>query len=326
MGSRTTSLNAAKPSTIFEKGRSQVGSQSVSVIIPTFNRANLLMRAIKSALSQDYAPAEIVVVDDCSSDDTKTKIASYSGVIKLIYTRLEKNSGGAVARNAGIRIASSKYVAFLDSDDEWLPEHLRVLAKAAERQSGDFVVASSAIKVGVKPRVLPIREYPEGLGLSEKLHFVLSAELAFQTSTLFMPRITALKYMFDPHLRRYQDWDLVCRLIECNVPIALLPDATIRYYPAVAGNITRTRAEQPSLRFLAKHRANMSKKTVARFVALQIMRRRRIGIRMVKYLLGAVMSGGLSLKEFIFYTKESLLADTFSDAAMGHLGGNLRHR
>ena len=313
-------MNAVKASTVSEVG--QVGSRAVSVIVPTFNRAHLLMRAIKSALSQDHAPAEIIVVDDCSSDDTKTKIASYSGVIKLVYTRLEKNGGGAVARNAGIRIASSKYVAFLDLDDEWLPEHLRILTNAAERQSGDFAVASSAIKAGIKPRVLPGREYPESLGLSEKLHFVLSAELAFQTSTLIMPRTTALKYMFDPHLRRYQDWDLVCRLIERNVPIVLLPNTTVKYYPAVAGNITRTRAEQPSLRFLVKHRADLSKKTIARFVALQIMRRRCIGISMVKYLLGALVSGGISLKEFVYYTKESLFANNFSDTATGQPQGN----
>jgi glycosyltransferase involved in cell wall biosynthesis len=302
-GSNVPAGNAAVPDVI--------GPHSISVIVPTYNRSLLVVRAIRSILAQAYRPAEIIVIDDCSSDDTQGVIAAYAGDVPLVSVRLAKNGGGAVARNAGIVRAKGDYIAFLDSDDEWQPDHLRVLMRAAVRQLGDFVIAGSALRIGKKPRVLPGRDYPERRSVAVKLQFVLSAALAFQTSTLLMPRETALRFMFDPHLRRHQDWDLVFRMIKSGVAIVLLSDATTRYYtPQVenAANVGISRSLLPSVRFLAKHKASMSAKTKARFVALQIMRRRGMGIGIVRYLLYAMMLGGMSVREFVYYTREALLA------------------
>jgi glycosyltransferase involved in cell wall biosynthesis len=289
-----------------------IGGHSVSAIVPTFNRSQLLARAIRSILGQTYRPIEIIVIDDYSSDDTQGAIAAYSGDIPLVYIRLERNSGGAVARNAGIIQAAGEYVAFLDSDDEWKHDHLLALMREALRHSGDFAVASSALRIGKTPRVLPGREYPQRRSITEKLHFVLSAALAFQTSTLLMPRQTARRFMFDPQLRRHQDWDLVFRMIESDIAMVLLSEATIKYHtPDVekVRNVSTSRSELPSLRFLAKHKARMSAKTEARFVTLQIMRRRHIGFRMIGYLLHATMVGGMNIKELVYYARESMLAE-----------------
>jgi glycosyltransferase involved in cell wall biosynthesis len=286
----------------------EIGQHSVSVIVPTFNRSQLIGRAIRSVLNQTFRPAEIIVIDDCSSDDTESVISAYSGAIPLIYTRLEKNSGGAVARNVGILKANGEYVSFLDSDDEWHQDHLLFLLRAAVRQAGHFAVASSAIRIGGrKPRALPGREYPQRQGVTQKLHFVMSAPLAFQTSTLLMPQQTARRFMFDPRLRRHQDWDLVFRMIENDVPMLLLPDVTINYYVPGVDGVSQTRSELPSLRFLVKHKDHMGSKTIARFVATQIMRRRHKGFRAVKYLLCAMISGGMGLKVFTYYVKEACL-------------------
>jgi len=283
------------------------GEASISVVIPTFNRSHLLNRAIGSVLDQTHPAAEIIVVDDASSDDTSLMIARYAGAVPLVYTRLDRNGGGGVARNAGIRKASGHYIALLDSDDAWDPDHLRTLLKAAAARSGHFVVASSALVRGRKTRVLPGYRYPQDRSIAAKLHFVTTAELAFQTSTLMMPRQTALEFLFDPHLRRYQDWDLVFRLIENNVALTLLPGATTIYHPAKAGNISSTRSNLPSLRFIAKHGSAMSRRTMARFVALQIMRRRGSRIRLIRHLLLALLLGGVGLRETLFYLRESLL-------------------
>ena len=98
----------------------------ISVIIPTYNRANLLPRAIKSVLNQTFKDFELIIVDDCSTDNTKEIIKGFQkqdSRIKLII--LEKNSGApAHPKNIGIKEAKGKFVAFLDSDDEWLPEKL----------------------------------------------------------------------------------------------------------------------------------------------------------------------------------------------------------
>jgi glycosyltransferase involved in cell wall biosynthesis len=93
----------------------------VSVIIPTYNRADCITRAIDSVLAQKYKNYEIIVVDDGSTDDTRRVLEPYMNRIRYIY---QENAGCAAARNTGIRASCGEWIAFLDSDDRWLPEKL----------------------------------------------------------------------------------------------------------------------------------------------------------------------------------------------------------
>jgi glycosyltransferase involved in cell wall biosynthesis len=93
----------------------------VTVVIPTFNRARSLGRAIDSVLAQTYTNFELIVVDDGSTDNTPELLSSFAGRIQILR---QSNAGPSVARNTGIRAARGKFIAFLDSDDEWLPEKL----------------------------------------------------------------------------------------------------------------------------------------------------------------------------------------------------------
>ena len=99
----------------------------VSVIIPTFNRFNLISRAIDSVLSQTIKPFEIIVVDDGSSDNTSTFIKNNYKSVKLIK---QKNLGVSKARNVGIKNSSGDWIALLDSDDEWKKNKLEVQIKS----------------------------------------------------------------------------------------------------------------------------------------------------------------------------------------------------
>ena len=95
----------------------------LSVVIPTFNRAHLVCDAIDSALEQGSGAVEAIVVDDGSTDGTSSLLAEQFGSqIKVI--RLHRNSGISAARNAGVRLATGEFLAFLDSDDIWLPGKL----------------------------------------------------------------------------------------------------------------------------------------------------------------------------------------------------------
>jgi len=96
---------------------------AVSVIIPTYNRAHLLGRSIHSVLGQTYKDFELIVVDDGSTDNTEEVMSNFSDD-RIRYIRRMKNEGASVARNTGIEIARGEYIAFQDSDDEWLPEKL----------------------------------------------------------------------------------------------------------------------------------------------------------------------------------------------------------
>jgi len=94
-------------------------SVTVSVIIPTYNRAHLVGRAIRSVLNQTYQDFEIIVVDDCSTDNTEEIVKGFNDH-RIRYMRHDRNRGGSAARNTGIKASQGKYIAFLDSDDEWL--------------------------------------------------------------------------------------------------------------------------------------------------------------------------------------------------------------
>ena len=95
----------------------------VSVIIPVYNAGQFLEETLRSALEQTYEDVEIVLVDDCSTDNSSEIIKeAQENYPNVIYHRQEKNQGAAVARNTALNIAKGRYVAFLDSDDLWIPE------------------------------------------------------------------------------------------------------------------------------------------------------------------------------------------------------------
>ena len=97
---------------------------TISIIMPSYNRAHLLGRAVKSALAQTFQDWELLIIDDDSSDNTEEVVRSFQDS-RIRYIKHQQNQGPAASRNTGIRAASrSKYLAYLDDDDEWLPEKL----------------------------------------------------------------------------------------------------------------------------------------------------------------------------------------------------------
>src|SRR5205823_5126521 len=103
----------------------------VCVIIPTYNSASLVTEAIASVLNQTTVPAEIIVVDDGSKDDTRARVAGFGPPVRYVY---QENQGVAAARNTGMKSACQEFVAFLDADDVWHPRKLEIqLAELARR-------------------------------------------------------------------------------------------------------------------------------------------------------------------------------------------------
>lgn len=115
---------------------------TVSVIIPTYNRLSILPRALASVCAQTYKSFELVIIDDGSTDGTAEWLLEKQ-IGRTIL--LPENRGGAAARNAGIEIAVGKYVAFLDSDDEWEPEYLQLMVSALEANSAAPMVYSGYV-------------------------------------------------------------------------------------------------------------------------------------------------------------------------------------
>jgi teichuronic acid biosynthesis glycosyltransferase TuaG len=101
-----------------------VAEPVVSVVIPFFNRTELMIRAVRSVLAQTYSNFEILAVNDGSTDSDATLVEFFAVDRRIVYIKLDSNIGRADARNAGIRSAKGQYIAFLDSDDTWEPEKL----------------------------------------------------------------------------------------------------------------------------------------------------------------------------------------------------------
>lgn len=117
----------------------------VSVIIPVYNRAELLPRTLKSVVSQTYKDIEIIVVDDGSTEDIKSVVDIFNDS-RIKYIKHSKNEGLSKARNTGMKIARGDFIAFLDSDDEYLPEKIEKQVRFLEKNRDIDVVYCKALE------------------------------------------------------------------------------------------------------------------------------------------------------------------------------------
>lgn len=117
----------------------------VSVIIPTYNRASLLPRAITSVFNQTYANLDVFIIADNCTDNTSQVLDDYRNNSKIQIIELSENVGGAEARNIGLRRAKGEYIAFLDDDDEWHPEKLSAQIKIFEKKNDVCIVGCNCL-------------------------------------------------------------------------------------------------------------------------------------------------------------------------------------
>jgi len=184
---------------------------TVSVIIPTYNRASLIGRAIKSVLNQTYQKFEIIIVDDGSTDKTEEIIKSFKDE-RVRYIRNEKNKGASAARNIGIRFARGGYIAFQDSDDEWLPEKLEKQMKVFEITAEKVgVVYSGFWRIKNNKKIyIPSNKITKKEGY---IHKEILRENFVTTQVVIIKKKCFKKAgMFDERLPRLQDWELWIRI------------------------------------------------------------------------------------------------------------------
>ena len=189
----------------------------VSVIIPTFNRAVKTTRAVASVLTQRYKDLEIIVVDDCSTDNTEQALACYISSIKYIKKRT--NSGVSAARNTGIKHSTAPWIAFLDSDDYWLKDKL--LAQMEFIDNNPEVLACQTEEIWIRngKRVNPKNKHrkPSGNIFEESLALCLVSP----SSVILKRSLLENVGLFDETLPAAEDYDLWLR-ISCRYPIYLL--------------------------------------------------------------------------------------------------------
>jgi glycosyltransferase involved in cell wall biosynthesis len=227
----------------------------VSVVIPVLNRPVAVRRAIDSVLTQTLQDFEIIVVDDGSTDETPAAVqACVDPRIKL--TRHDRRRGGSAARNTGIRAGSAPYVAFLDSDDEWLPTQLERQLKVFERSDEDLALVYTGAEWvyadGTVQTVIPRRYADLALRL-------LTANVVGETS-VGMVRRSALHEVggFDESLPSCQDMDLWLRICE-RFRADVVSEALVRVTKGNERRITNSVADALRGRqmFCDKHREKL---------------------------------------------------------------------
>jgi glycosyltransferase involved in cell wall biosynthesis len=229
-------------------------SPTISVVIPTYNRAGVIDKPIRSILAQTYQDFEIIVVDDCSKDDTEKVLESFKEP-RIRYIRHQTNSGAAVARNTGIANSTGDYIAFLDSDDEWLPEKLAKqlnLFKQCGSEVGFIYTGFAAVDEFNQVKRIVNSSYRGSL--SDRL---LYSNFIGTPSTVMVKRNYLQQvHGFDPNMPSFiEDMDLWLRLsVQCQFEV--IPEVLTLYAYSDSGDrltLNHKSVVEGTLAFIHKH-------------------------------------------------------------------------
>lgn len=193
----------------------------VSVIIPTYNRADKTCAAIASVIAQTHAPTEVIVVDDGSTDETLNTISSQFPTVTLLT---QTNEGVSSARNTGIIQAAGKWLAFLDSDDTWLPEKLEKQAAASKGNPQIKVIHSDEIWIRDGVRVNPMKKHQKPTGWIYPQCLPLCC--VSPSSVLIEAALFDEVGLFDEGLAACEDYDMWLRMFS-RYPVHLVNEALL---------------------------------------------------------------------------------------------------
>ncbi|MCR9981985.1 glycosyltransferase [Vibrio alginolyticus] len=197
----------------------------VSVVIPVYNRANTVLPAINSVLQQSYSDIELIIVDDCSSDDSVEVIKKIKdNRVKLV--ELKVNVGACEARNIGITHSTGRLIAFNDSDDLWHSNKLEKQISCLMNKKADVVFCSYQRVCESGTKVFPKKKIS---GNFVKYNAFLKHSLA-STQTLLCKREVFEKEMFDSQILRFQDWEFMLRVSKLGTDIFFMDEVLVDVY------------------------------------------------------------------------------------------------
>ncbi|MCE4935496.1 glycosyltransferase family 2 protein [Aliivibrio fischeri] len=237
----------------------------VSVVIPVYNRANVINNTLNSVASQTYKNIEVIIVDDCSNDsnELKRKLENYDLNIK--YIRHETNLHGGAARNTGIDIAKGEYIAFLDSDDLWSVDKIEQCINKGVSKN-EILYSKIEDRNSIKPQYA----FDNNKDVDE---YLIVERQAMQTSSLFMRSSFAKIVRFDPSLKRFQDTDFIIRAQKLFEAKFSLVDSVLVYMTDEdkGSRISSSVDPGPAQFWLNKLHSLLTEKTIAVFTFNRII-------------------------------------------------------
>ena len=210
------------------------GEYLISVIIPTYNRANTIARAINSVLAQSYNNIEIIIVDDASTDDTFKIIQTFKDS-RIVYIKNEKNLGPSISRNKGALAARGEIIAFQDSDDEWLDNKLQMQIEKM-RNNPEFAMVYCPFMCFDKEL---IRQFPDKdipiCELEGNIYMSLLKYNKIGTPTILVKKeIFEIVGGFDENMYALEDWDFAIKISQ-NYKIGYVSTPLVNAYHSTNG-------------------------------------------------------------------------------------------
>jgi glycosyltransferase involved in cell wall biosynthesis len=199
---------------------------SISVVIPAYNAEKFIAETLSSVLAQTYPPAEVLVLDDGSTDSTASIAESFPAPVRVVR---KTNSGQANTRNFGVQSASCDWVAFLDADDLWLPDKLARQVEELARNPAASLCYTARTEFTQNGDV-------RTLGVTVPVPPPSSIRRALFRNTTFLPSAVLVRRSvfldaggFDTAYKIVEDWDLWLRLLHANVQFAAVPEPLLLY-------------------------------------------------------------------------------------------------
>lgn len=199
---------------------------SISVVIPAYNSESLIAETLASVVGQTLKPAEVLVIDDGSTDGTAGVADGFGPPVRVIR---KANSGQGASRNFGVELATSEWIAFVDADDLWEPNKLERQMEELARHPEAEVCYTGRVEMlhyDERPRLGKVITVPGPEDLRKSLFH----------NTTFLPSSVVIRKStfqaiggFDPHFRLVQDWDLWLRLLHAGTKFAACPEPLVRY-------------------------------------------------------------------------------------------------
>jgi glycosyltransferase involved in cell wall biosynthesis len=240
-------------------------TELVSVIIPTYKRAHILPRAIKSVLNQTYSNLELIIIDDGSRDNTSAVVSDVKDK-RIRYIESSENKGLSSARNTGLRASQGEFVAFLDDDDEWIPDKLQSSLDVFRKNQGSniglvytngYLVKKSKKNIFFKDSRQSSTVYTDTQRQKNIFPTSISSPLL---QFCMLPKSVVLKTgFFDECIRNWEDVDFFVRVASVfdvyflNIPLAIIHEQD-QHLGMVNADVMKSREY-----FFGKHRDKISK-------------------------------------------------------------------
>jgi len=197
---------------------------SVSVVVPTFNRAHLINRALQSVVSQTYRPLDLIVVDDGSTDDTCERVRTEYPHATLLS---QSNQGVSAARNRGLSVAQGDWIAFLDSDDTWCESKIEQQLQALAKEPRSRICHTDEVWIRNGVRVNPMNKHLKSGG---NIFKQCLPRCVISPSAVLLHRSVFEDFgSFDEELPACEDYDLWLRL-SAKLPVTYLPEKLVVKY------------------------------------------------------------------------------------------------